>query len=321
MPLQLFSTQSVDSIIDALPAQIAVLDKRGDIRVANRSWRATASAGCLGEPRGGRWNYLDECRASAKRGCAEAINALEGLRQVLHGERPEFVMNYPCPFDGQHHWYQLTVAAVDHAGEPGAIVMHTDVTSLQHDALTGLANRAMFEAQLWHNLAEAGRHAVASGVVLLDLDGFKPVNDTYGHAAGDALLVAVASRLEAAVRDYDLVARLGGDEFAVVPAAPVTPEQLVDLARRLCTTLAASFTLPVEHTASPGEAAAVDHPLAVGREVSVGASVGVALFPDHGTDVESLVEAADTALYAAKHAGRNRVALAGADPIVTSVHG
>lgn len=95
--------------------------------------------------------------------------------------------------------------------------MHTDVTALQQDHLTGLANRALFESQARYALDTARQNPSAIGVVLIDLDGFKPINDQFGHAAGDKVLVEIAQRLSsAAANDSELVARLGGDKFGIV---------------------------------------------------------------------------------------------------------
>jgi diguanylate cyclase (GGDEF)-like protein len=285
---------TVDPVVDALPAQIAVLDAEGWIRACNRAWRARAAAGRLGDPVDGRWNYFDVCRKAARAGCTESARVLDGLTELLAGERAEFVMTYHCPLGARHDWYQLTATATELAGQRCAVVMHTDVTSLQRDALTGLANRAVFEARLQHSLAGARRSGRPTGLLVLDLDGFKPVNDQLGHLAGDVLLRDVAGRLQDVTQGEHLVARLGGDEFAVVPAAPVSRGALTELAQSLCAVLAEPFEIT---GSAPFE---------------IGASIGIALYPDHGSDVASLIEAADRALYAAKRAGRNRVAVAGA---------
>jgi len=170
-----------------------------------------------------------------------------------------------------------------------------------HDALTGLANRALFRDRLAHALArtEAGRGANAAApdgdrvaVLLLDLDDFKSVNDSLGHGAGDRLLAQVARRLERATRGCDTVARLGGDEFAVLVEPAGTAEDVAALAERLV--------------------GAMRRPMRVdGREVPVGASVGVALSAP-GLSPEGLLRNADVAMYAAKAARRDTTAGASA---------
>jgi diguanylate cyclase (GGDEF)-like protein len=154
-----------------------------------------------------------------------------------------------------------------------------------HDALTGLPNRAVFADHLARTVARADESADHVAVLCVDLDGFKAVNDIYGHPTGDALLIAAAQRLRSAVRGHELVARLGGDEFAVVQAGGEQPGHAGLLAGRVVEALA--------------------EPFAIGSEtVRISASVGVALFPADAADPESLIKNADMALYRAKADGR-----------------
>ncbi|MFZ5475474.1 MAG: putative bifunctional diguanylate cyclase/phosphodiesterase [Myxococcota bacterium] len=153
------------------------------------------------------------------------------------------------------------------------------------DPLTGLPNRALFSERLAGMLAAErdGRPGVA--VAFLDLDGFKDVNDTYGHDVADRLLVSVASRLEGGVRGNDFVARHGGDEFLVLAPGVHTPDGVRALAERLIGALAAPFVLDE-------------------RELHLSASVGIAVSPEDGADAATLVKHADLAMYEAKEAGR-----------------
>ena len=156
------------------------------------------------------------------------------------------------------------------------------------DALTGLPNRAVFLEQLE---AAVDTRVCPRGdtfaVLMLDLDRFKNVNDSLGHAAGDALLREVAKRLRSALRSTDLLARLGGDEFAIIQSGCDDQRQgSIDLAARICKSIAEPFLLP-------------------GCRVEVGTSVGIAMVPDHGHDREQLLKKADLALYRSKSAGRN----------------
>jgi diguanylate cyclase (GGDEF)-like protein/PAS domain S-box-containing protein len=154
-----------------------------------------------------------------------------------------------------------------------------------HDALTGLPNRAVFADHLERTVAKAGESADSVAMLCVDLDGFKAVNDVYGHPAGDALLIAAAQRLRSAVRGHELVARLGGDEFAVVQCGGEQPGHAGLLAQRVAEALA--------------------EPFAIGHDtVRISASVGVALFPADAADPESLIKNADMALYRAKAEGR-----------------
>jgi diguanylate cyclase (GGDEF)-like protein len=150
-----------------------------------------------------------------------------------------------------------------------------------HDSLTDLPNRTLFHDRVRQALTWARREHVAVAVMIMDLDRFKEVNDTLGHASGDELLKQVGLRLQESLRESDTVARLGGDEFGVLLPKVVDAEAAVAVARKLRTTLEEPFTI---------------HGLALQME----ASIGIALFPDHGTDVQSLLQRADVAMYVAK---------------------
>jgi len=156
----------------------------------------------------------------------------------------------------------------------------------QHDELTGLANRALFQDRLHRALAWARRHNRLAAVMVLDLNGFKAVNDRLGHVAGDRLLGVVAGRLRRRVRETDTVARLGGDEFALVIENLAKPEHAALVTRKLLDAIAPPIELE-------------------GHEVAVTASLGVALFPRDGTDGETLLRQADAAMYRAKAEGGN----------------
>jgi diguanylate cyclase (GGDEF)-like protein len=158
----------------------------------------------------------------------------------------------------------------------------------QIDGLTGLPNRAVFLEQLEAAVdAQMRPRGDTFSVLMLDLDRFKNVNDSLGHAAGDALLREVAGRLRSALRSTDLLARLGGDEFAIIQAGCDDQRKgSIDLAARICKCIAEPFLL-------------------LGRQVEVGTSIGIAMVPEHGHDREQLLKKADLALYRSKSAGRN----------------
>ena len=156
------------------------------------------------------------------------------------------------------------------------------------DALTGLPNRALYWDRLEQELLRARRVARSVAVLWVDLDGFKAVNDRLGHAAGDALLRAVAQRLCHRMRDSDTVARVGGDEFALILPDVTDSEAVVGVATELAASLAEPFELP------QGPA-------------RISASIGMAWYPQHAAEAETLVQYADMAMYAAKRAGRSRV--------------
>jgi diguanylate cyclase (GGDEF)-like protein len=150
-----------------------------------------------------------------------------------------------------------------------------------HDPLTGLPNRTLFQDRLEHALAQARRHDLALAVMFLDLDGFKAVNDTYGHDVGDAVLQTVAERLKENTRDDDTVSRLGGDEFLYLLMGATDQQAVANLAQKIVNRIQVPCQLSV-------------------GEIRVQLSIGVALFPQHGETAESLIKAADTAMYLAK---------------------
>lgn len=157
-----------------------------------------------------------------------------------------------------------------------------------HDRLTGLANRALLYDRLAHALAVSERQGSPVGLMFLDLDHFKPVNDTLGHAAGDALLQAVAQRLSGLIREGDTAARIGGDEFVLVFENLSRPDDLATLAQRLLDALARPVRLG---------------PHSVGQ---TGGSIGIACAPRDGRSVDELMRHADLAMYAAKSSGRQQ---------------
>ena len=162
-----------------------------------------------------------------------------------------------------------------------------------HDQLTGLANRALLMETLNRSLALARRQGTHVGLLFLDLNGFKPVNDRYGHSTGDALLQAVATRLLNSIRESDTLCRQGGDEFVLlIPDAPDL-KQLVTLAEKLQTNLMQPYS---------------DLP----SGIAISTSIGVARWPDHAADADGLLDAADNAMYQAKRSHGGAIAIAGA---------
>ena len=156
-----------------------------------------------------------------------------------------------------------------------------------YDILTGLPNRLMVTSRLTHAIDSAARHDRLIGVLFMDLDHFKNINDSLGHLAGDELLTAVAVRLKARIRSEDTIARLGGDEFLILLEDLETPEQAALVARDLLTHLSAPFTL------------------ASGHEVYSGGSIGISLYPQDGNNAPDLIRNADAAMYLSKSEGRS----------------
>jgi diguanylate cyclase (GGDEF)-like protein/PAS domain S-box-containing protein len=195
------------------------------------------------------------------------------------------------------------VEGVDGQGAIGRVWIYEDVTEArrishqlvemaERDPLTNLYNRRRFHEELERVLAEATRRGEEVGLVVLDLDGFKPINDRYGHQAGDEVLVTLGRELGRVVRRNEMFFRLGGDEFAIL-ASDADEVVLAELARRV-----------VERTAS------LRFSFGGAEEVGVTASLGLALYPCHARDGEHLMAVADAAMYRAKVAGRNRWSMA-----------
>ena len=171
-----------------------------------------------------------------------------------------------------------------------------------HDSLTGLPNRAFFEGRLIRALRSAAKVNERVAVLFLDSDRFKDINDNFGHAAGDAVLVAVAERVRAQLRENDLVARLGGDEFAILLA----PLHKLEDAQRIADKIIASMDQPIQ---LPGN-----------TQVVTSLSIGIAVYPDHGATPGTLLNAADAAMYQAKRLSQGGQQTAESEPTAANVN-
>jgi len=187
----------------------------------------------------------------------------------------------------------LSVATVRHLYR-SAVQHHTakhDLAQLAtRDALTGLPNRLELRERFRERIAAALASGTKLAIHFVDLDGFKGVNDSYGHLAGDAVLQQVSERLLGAVRNNDVVARLGGDEFLLLQSDVHHPDEAEMLARRIIKRLSAPY-----HVAD--------------MQMRISASIGIATAPDLGLDLEKLIACADAALYRSKNAGKGRLSL------------
>lgn len=158
-----------------------------------------------------------------------------------------------------------------------------------HDELTGLPNRWLFNLQLDQALARASRSGLHLGLLFIDLDYFKTINDSFGHSTGDDLLVQAGARMRSVLREHDTLARMGGDEFAVLLADLSTPEDAISVANKLLSSLQAAYCLK-------------------GQDVYSGASIGVSFYPNDAKTSENLLRFADMAMYQAKANGRGAYA-------------
>jgi diguanylate cyclase (GGDEF)-like protein/PAS domain S-box-containing protein len=200
---------------------------------------------------------------------------------------------------GDSYLEERSVSAVKDAGGRivNYIILFSDVTKQKederrlqflahHDSLTGLANRTMFQLRCEETLLRASRKSAKAAVMFIDLDHFKTVNDSLGHAYGDDLLRGVAARVQECVRKTDFVARLGGDEFTVLLNEVTDSGDVALIAKKILDRLSACFTI-------------------AGHEIYVSASIGISYYPDDGQNAASLIKNADAAMYAAKEQGRS----------------
>jgi diguanylate cyclase (GGDEF)-like protein/PAS domain S-box-containing protein len=225
---------------------------------------------------------------------AEAIaytrNVIEGKN--IHGTGVRYRKNGQ-PIDVEIFGVPVMVGNT----QAGVLGMYHDITERKqvekflkyiatHDPLTGLPNRALFNDRLNHAIHAAKRQQKGIAVAFMDLDGFKFINDTFGHEKGDMLLVGVAQRLRDCVRESDSVARLGGDEFTFVFENVQNPHDAATVAEKIL----AAFTRPF---------------VIEGKDVTITASIGISLYPDDDIETTGLLKKADAAMYAAKDLGRN----------------
>ncbi|MGZ4664986.1 MAG: diguanylate cyclase domain-containing protein [Frankiaceae bacterium] len=223
----------------------------------------------------------------------------EAIRELTAGQRDTYQREKRYfRADGQVVWARVSVALLPDGRGPTGIVHAEDMTTQKRaekslarqvlsDALTGLANRTALLDHLRLAIDQLERHPGYVAVLYVDLDRFKPVNDSLGHAAGDVVLRMVAGRLQLAVRGIDTVARVGGDEFVVVCPSVLDDEDAVKVARRIAETI--SDPIPIN-----------------GERTVVTASIGIALGAAGNQDAEELMHAADVAMYQAKERGGHR---------------
>jgi diguanylate cyclase (GGDEF)-like protein len=283
-----FATQ----VLDALPDATAILDRLGSIVAVNRAWRMFAlDNGGRPEATGVGVSYLDVCARAAEAGCPDAGEVLSGLEAVLSGETVESDREYPCPSPTVGRWFNSRITPIG-GSTGGAVVSHVNISRrirseqdlthrASHDSLTGLGNRLLFQEELDRALGtQGGRRSTADvGVLYVDLDGFKSINDVFGHDAGDEILLNSAQRMRSELRPQDCIARLGGDEFAVC-AQRITSEGLTQLALRLEAALARPHRIH-------------------GQEVVVGGSIGLHIAAA-GEPVSEVIHLADQAMYLIK---------------------
>ena len=278
--------QFTRAILNSLSDATVVIDGGGTIVAVNRSWERFGQDNA-GDPRdvGVGADYFAVCRDAAALGGHDGTAVEAALRQVLAGERDFYEFEYTCPSGAEGRWYLQRITPLE--GSEGAVLAHIDITwrkqaelrladASSHDQLTGLLNRRALEAE----------RGPVQALLFIDLDGFKTVNDTLGHGAGDEVLVCAAERIRSQTRGADRVARVGGDEFVVL----LSPDPHLDAAA-VAARIEAAVAAPYDVT---------------GGVVRIGASVGMT-DARPGEPTETLISRADAEMYEIKkahHAGR-----------------
>ena len=224
----------------------------------------------------------------------KAIESLKGGSSLSYEYR--FVMK-----NGEIIWVLEKVTSMEYKGKRATVGSFMDITERKqleqtlaematHDPLTGLPNRLLLSDRLAVGLAQAQRNNTNLAVMMLDLDRFKTVNDTFGHGIGDELLKAAGGRLIALVRKSDTVARMGGDEFVVLLPQIAKTEDAVRVAQKILEVFREPFVIDA-------------------YQIYITTSVGIAIYPEDGEDIETLFRNADTAMYWAKEQGRDNYEL------------
>ncbi|MFO0909554.1 MAG: EAL domain-containing protein [Isosphaeraceae bacterium] len=288
----------LQSTLDALAIRIAILDNEGNILAVNAAWRTLGGV----DPLAGRAcnvgsNYLEACTSGVIDPAADALVIADGIREVMAQSRPEYSREYVGQAEESQRWFNVRITRFGEADNVRVVVAHEDITTRKaaeaqllheayHDVLTGLPNRALFSDSLGRAVTRAKRSDdYQFAVLFMDLDGFKVVNDSLGHMAGDHLLMGISRRIEACVRPSDTVARLGGDEFAVLVNDTRDVNDALLLVERIQRELEVPFLLG-------------------GHEVFTSASIGIAVSDARYERPVEMLRDADTAMYRAKAMGK-----------------
>jgi diguanylate cyclase (GGDEF)-like protein len=276
-------------LAEALPLGLAQIDADRQITYANQPFTAIAAAGSTTA------DDAFETTIEGDRQCLE--DAIMGALE--HGRDANIEISLACPTEPPRI-IQLVLRSLhgDSTGTTGAILVAADVTErtsmrlelerrASFDALTSCYNRSTTLAILEAHLASERPADMGTAAIFVDLDRFKPVNDNFGHAAGDEVLAVVAQRMRSAVRDNDVVGRIGGDEFLVICPNIADIALATEIAERIATGLRNEFVVP-------------------GSRVAMSASIGIAWADADDTDADSLVRRADAAMYQAKRDATGR---------------
>lgn len=284
--------------LDALPTHVLTLDDGNRIVAVNEPWRRFALERAPQLPASGvGLDYVEVCRQALDADDEQARLIRAGFEQLRGGAQDAFSLIVAGRGDGHERALLLRATPLQVGKMAGLVVLHSDISEhlraerrlshlAHHDSLTALPNRLLFRDRLQSALALSRRNHWMLAVLFVDLDRFKTINDTLGHAVGDQLLQEAARRLLHSVRDCDTVCRLGGDEFALVLPELGDMYEAAQVPQRIVESLRLPMTI-------------------AGHELNLSASIGIALFPVDAEDPEVLLRHADVAMYHAKKLGRN----------------
>ena len=284
------------STLDGLSYHIAVLDVQGEIIQVNRAWREFAQDnGISAELVSEGVNYLAVCSHATGEDAAWAESFAEGVRMVISGERDAYHQEYPCHSPKKKRWFMARVTPFADTPPRRVVVGHENITErklveqklysqAKTDELTGAYNRHKFLESLEYEVNRSRRSGVPFSLLMLDIDHFKPVNDTYGHSVGDQILKTLVDLVSSYLREVDILVRWGGEEFVVlVPDTNISGA--CSLAERLRDRVS-------RQTFSKG--------------VNLTISIGIAQYLNEDS-MDSLINRVDQQMYRAKRNGRNRI--------------
>ena len=238
---------------------------------------------------------------------------LNPLRKVLNGETIENEEIAVTTFSGKEYTLRINGQSIMHerSDRIGAVMSLHDITDINeakeqlkflayHDPLTALPNRRLFHDLLLQNLKQAARNDQKVGVLFLDMDNFKSINDSHGHEVGDTLLKEVGEILKSCLRDSDLLCRWGGDEFIIGLPENYGSDDIVRVAEKICRTVLQRIK-------------------EINSTFHISVTIGIAISPDHGTTPDRLIRNADVTMYHAKKLGKNRCELFSKEPIAAPI--
>lgn len=303
--------------MDSIPSQIAVIDHNGFITAVNKAWVdfSIANSNHIGEMASHTHigtNYLSicssiDCNIEDK---TDAEQSKDGILAILDGRLSIYKHEYPCHSPYEQRWFSMSVTPLG-KDKKHAVIVHTNITERKlaeinitnlayYDTLTSLPNRRLLSDRLSQAILNSKRSGLHGALMLIDLDNFKPLNDTFGHAMGDLLLIEVAARLYSCVRQVDTVARLGGDEFIVIISGLKADYHTSELeALSVAHKIASSIASPYDLTLDSRNNETIRH--------HCSASIGITLFIGQETTQENIIKQADAAMYKSKSAGKNSI--------------